>query len=74
MEAVLSQSRAGSPTATVQGLARSVALLEQAIEESEHQSASLAIRTAGRRPRRLAEMLLARAQRRPHRAGFPFGV
>jgi LicD family len=74
MEAVLSQSPGGSPPATVQGLARSVAVLEQAIEEFEHPSASLALRKVGRRIRRAAEVLLARARRRPHRAGFPFGV
>jgi len=74
IDAMLAQSPGDSPTATVRGLARSVAVLEQAIEEFEHPSASLAIRRAGRRIRRVAEVLLARAQRRPHRAGFPFGV
>jgi hypothetical protein len=49
-------------------------LLEQAIEEFEHGSASLGIRRAGRRIRRIAEVLHARVQRRPHGAGFPFGV
>ncbi|TMM17824.1 MAG: hypothetical protein E6F96_08010 [Actinobacteria bacterium] len=72
--AVLAQSPGESPTATVEGFARSVALLEQAIEEFEHPSASLAIRRAGRRLRRVGEVLVARAQRRPHRAAFPFGV
>jgi LicD family len=74
VDAVLAQSTGDSPTSTVEGFARSVALLEQAIEEFEHPSASIAIRRAGRRLRRLAEVLLAVAQRRPHRAGFPFGV
>jgi hypothetical protein len=72
--AVLAPSSGERPTATVESLARSVALVEQAIEEFEHGSASLAIRKVGRRMRRVAEVLLARVQRRPHRAGFPFGA
>jgi len=74
IDAVLAQSSGEPPTATVEGFARSVALLEQAIDEFEHPSASLAIRKAGRRLRRVAEVLVARVQRRPHRAGFPFGI
>jgi hypothetical protein len=74
VDALLAQSPGDSPTATVEGFARSVALLEQAIEEFEHPSPSLALRRAARRARRVAEVLAARAQRRPHRAGFPFGV
>ena len=72
--AVLAEDSKEHPTATIEELARSVALVEQAIEELEHRSAALAIRRAGRRLRRLAEVLLAGARRRPHRAGFPFGV
>lgn len=72
--AVLAQSSGERSTATVEGLARSVALVEQAIKEIEHSSASLVIRKAGRRVRRIAEVLLARVQRRPHRAGFPSDV
>jgi hypothetical protein len=72
--AVLAQSSGERPTATVESLARSVALVEQAIKEIEHSSASLVIRKAGRRMRRIAEVLLARVQRRPHRAGFPSDV
>jgi hypothetical protein len=74
VEAVLAESAGGSPTATLEGLARSVALLDQAIEEFEHGPPSLVIRRAARRIRRIAEVLVARARRRPHRAGFPFGV
>jgi hypothetical protein len=72
--AVLAEGSRDGPSATVESLARSVALVEQATKELEHSSASLVIRKAGRRMRRIAEVLLARAQRRPHRAGFPVEV
>jgi hypothetical protein len=71
---VLAENPGEEPSATVESLATSLALVEQAIKEFEHGSASLAIRKAGRRMRRIAEVLLARAHRRPHRAGFPFEV
>lgn len=74
VETVLAQGSEGAPTTTVKDFAKSVALLEQAIEEFEHPSASLALRRVGRRFRRVGEVIQARAQRRPHRAGFPFGV
>ena len=74
VRAVLAQSSGEPRSATVESLARSVALVEQAIEEFEHGSAPLAVRKIGRRVRRVAEVLIARVQRRPHRAGFPFDV
>lgn len=65
----------GAPAGpTFDRLAASVALLDQAIAEYDQRGAGLALRRGARRGRRLAEMLLARLQRRPHRAGFPFGV
>ena len=72
--AVLIEGSGDHPTATIESLATSVALLEQAIDELEHRSAGLVIRRAGRRMRRIAEVVVASLQRRPHRAGFPFGV
>jgi len=74
VRAVLAEGFRERPTPTVEGLARSVALVEQAVCEHEHPSAGLVIRRAERRLRRLTEVLLARMRRRPHRAGFPFGV
>jgi hypothetical protein len=74
VNAVLAQGSGDPPTATIEGLARSVALLEQAIDELQHRSAGLGIRRTGRRMRRVAELVLASLQRRPHGAGFPFGV
>ena len=74
VSAVLAEGSGDRPTATSESLARSVALLEQAIDELQHRSAGLVIRRTGRRMRRGAEAVLARLQRRPHRAGFPFGV
>jgi hypothetical protein len=74
VRSVLAEKSASPATAAVESLARSVALVEQAVYEHEHPTASNVIRRAQRRMRRLAEMLLARVQRRPHRAGFPFGV
>lgn len=73
VSALLAQASADHPTATFESLSRSVALVEQAIDELEHRSAGLVIRRAARRTRRVAEMLVARLRRRPHRAGFPFG-
>jgi hypothetical protein len=61
-------------TPTVQALTASAALLDQAIDEFQHPSLWLPFRRAWRRMRRIAEVLLARMQHRPHRAGFPFGV
>jgi LicD family len=72
--AVLAKGSGERPTATIESLATSVALLEQAIDELEHRSAGLGIRRAARRVRRIAELVVARLRRRPHRAGFPFGV
>jgi hypothetical protein len=72
--AVLAEGSGDRPTATIESLATSVALLEQAIDELEHRSVGLVIRRAGRRMRRIAEVVAARLRRRPHRAGFPFGV
>jgi hypothetical protein len=74
VSAVLAERSWDRAPETIENLARSVALVEQAIDELEHPSASHVIRRAGRRTRRLAEVLLARARGRPHRAGFPFGV
>ncbi len=74
VSAVLAEGPGDPPTATIESLARSVALLEQAIEELERRPAGLAIRQAGRRMLCMAEVVMARMQRRPHRAGFPFGV
>jgi hypothetical protein len=71
---LVAQAGGDRPTATIESLSRSVALVEQAIDELEHRSAGLVIRQAGRRMRRVAEVLVARLRRRPHRAGFPFGV
>jgi hypothetical protein len=72
--AVLAEGSGDRPTATIESLATSVVLLEQAIDELEYRSAGLVIRRAGRRMRRIAEVVVARLRRRPHRAGFPFGV
>lgn len=74
VSAVLAQSGGDRPTATIEGFARSVALVEQAIAEQEHGSAGLPFRRAERRMRRIAEVVVARVRGRPHRAGFPFGV
>jgi hypothetical protein len=74
VQAVLAEGPAESPTEALEGLARSLALVEQAVAEHEHPTPELAIKRMRRRLRRIAEVLLARAQRRPHRAGFPFGV
>jgi LicD family len=74
VNALLAQVGGDSPTATVETLSRSVALVEQAIDELEHRPPGLVIRQAGRRTRRIAEVVAARLQRRPHRAGFPFGA
>jgi len=74
VSALLAQVCADRPTATVETLSRSAALVEQAIDELEHRPPGLVIRKAGRRMRRIAEVVVARLQRRPHRAGFPFGV
>jgi hypothetical protein len=74
VRAVLAQANSRPPTAAVEDLAESVALVEQAVEELERRSPALAVRRAGRRARRATEIVLARVQRRPHRAGFPFGV
>lgn len=65
---------AGQDTPTVRTLVASAALLDQAIDEYQSPSPMLSLRRTGRRARRIGEVLAARLQRRPHRAGFPFGV
>lgn len=74
LSAVLAGLPDGAITPTVRSLARSAALVDQAIDEYERPSAALPVKRAGRRARRILELAVARAQRRPHHAGFPFGV
>jgi LicD family len=68
-------SVAGGQTGEVlDRLLESLALLEQAIGELEHPRLDLPLRRGYRRLVRAREAVVAALARRPHRAGFPFGV
>lgn len=70
---LLAELGAGHRTGAVEDLVRSIALVEQAVEELERRPASRSLRRTWRRLRRALELVLSRIQHRPHRAGFPFG-
>ena len=64
----------GAATPTVDAVLQSLALLEHAVEELEGRPRGLVLRHAYRRAVRARELLAAALTRRPHHAGFPFGV
>lgn len=56
-----------------ESILRSLAVLDEAVDELEHPRARFALRRTHRRLVRLRERTAAAVARRPHHAGFPFG-
>jgi LicD family len=70
----LRSGREARPSPALDHLYGSMALLEQSIDELEHPRKSLVARRLGRRAVRAAAFGAAWILRRPHHAGFPFGI